>query len=590
MSGCVMKSSRERTYILSFKVILFLSVLIAVIVGIYSIAFSRYYREYENNVLGEENVRTLLSIDNSIAAVISNADEYSKLILADGDVQMQMKRGDLFENLSAQSEISKKIYTVYQFSEYIEAIWLMDQKGQRLTVGSAGFSSEEEEEFYEDLRKPYGEYQILVNTDGDRKTLSLVRSYNDLELFGSLGIIGVDISYAVFDSLISDVIEEENGQFLIFDENDQLIYSDGELIKPQEVAAVAEKLSDRNELAETVLIRQESYLLGGIRSSSSDWKLFRYIPVMRENSGDTMAEYILFSLISIGAIILVCAAFFSRILTKPIQELLLCMKGRGGDAPARITGKPLLNEFKILFGGYNDMVEQIQRLLQSTIDKQRRIRQVELNEIQEQMKPHFLYNTLDSIQALAMMGDSDKVCTLVERLGDFYRKSVSGGRELLTLEEEFQIAQDYAEIMRIRFENAFSYISCLPEECRKFMLPKLTIQPLVENSFQHGVRSREQFGEICAEAVLEVGRLHIKVADNGKGVPDEILEELCSAREPEKGKSLGLRGTIERLRLLYGEDFSFEIKNREGSEIHLYIGVAGLKEKEYEQNESRDRG
>ena len=115
MSGCVMKSSRERTYILSFKVILFLSVLIAVIVGIYSIAFSRYYREYENNVLGEENVRTLLSVDNSIAAVISNADEYSKLILADGDVQMQMKRGDLFENLSAQSEISKKIYTVYQF-------------------------------------------------------------------------------------------------------------------------------------------------------------------------------------------------------------------------------------------------------------------------------------------------------------------------------------------------------------------------------------------------------------------------------------------------------------------------------------------
>ena len=579
---------RDRNYILSFKVIIFLSLIIAVIVGIYSLAFTRYYQDYERKTIGQENIRTLHSIETSIDTVINNADEYSKMILADDDVQKQMRRGDLFENLSAQSEISRKIYTVYQFSDYIEAIWLMDQMGQRLTVGSAGFLAEDEEYPFEELRKPYGEYQIFLNTEGSRKVLSLVRSYNDLEVFGSLGIIGVDISYSVFDSLVSDVIGETDGQFLIFNEKDELLYSEGELLSSSQRETVPEGLSQGKELAKTVQIGNEYYVLGGIENSSG-WKLFRYIPVMRENSENTMAQYIIFSIVSIGALILLFAAAFSRLLTHPIQELLLCMKGRGGDTPVKTSRRPVLNEFKILFSGYNDMVEQIQRLLQSTIDKQRRIRQVELNEIQEQMKPHFLYNTLDSIQALAMIGDSQKVCTVVESLGDFYRRSVSGGRELLTLKEEFQIASDYARIMKIRFENAFSYTEHLEEDCQDFLIPKLTLQPLVENSFQHGVRSKEQFGEIAVEAKLEKGRLHLKISDNGDGVPDEVLEELSSAREPERGKSLGLRGTIERLRLLYEEEVSSEIKNRQGSEIHLYIGLTGIKEKAHEQDESDDR-
>ena len=180
------------------------------------------------------------------------------------------------------------------------------------------------------------------------------------------------------------------------------------------------------------------------------------------------------------------------------------------------------------------------------------------------------------------MGKTDKVCEVVEALGDFYRKSVSGGREFLTLQEEFQMAMDYVNIMRIRFGESFTYEEELMESCNNILIPKLTIQPLVENAFGHGIRAKDTYGQIVVSAAMEEGRLHIMVADNGAGVPQQIIQELSGTEEPERRKSLGLRGTIERLRLVYEGHFSFEVVHEERTEIHLYIDKEGLKEKNFE--------
>lgn len=579
------KKMRKRKYVLSSKIIILLAVTIFAILGIYSMIFQGYYVEYENRVIGEENVRTLHSVENSLSTIIKNADDYSKMVIADNTVQRQMQYGNLFWNPTKQTEITNKIYTIFQFSDYIDAIWIIDQMGQKLTVGrSASISLEDESSQYTELRKSYGEYTVVVQEDGHHRQLSLVRSYNDLESFSSIGIVGVDISYSVFDQLISNIIDTDDEQFVILNEDNHTVYSKGTLFGRREFLRAAGIIAETDgDVSEIVSLHNQKYLMGGIKTTENEWKIIRYMPIKRGILKDDTAYFVIVSLVSVGIAILICAALISRMLTVPIQQLLHCMKGSEDNSPMKVCGKPLLSEFRVLFYEYNQMVEQIRLLIQSTIDKQRRIRQVELNEIQEQMKPHFLYNTLDAIQALAMMGESQNVCVLVERLGDFYRKSVSGGKELLTVEEEFKIAQDYADIMAVRFENAFRYTSYVGDECGKFKLPKLTIQPLVENAFLHGVRENEKFGEIITRAELEDGKLHILVADNGIGIPDGVLAELASEKEPEKGKSLGLRGTIERLRLLYGEQFFYQIRKDEMSEIHLYIGIEGLREKENEQ-------
>lgn len=567
---------------LSVKVIVSLGLIVFTIIGIYSIIFSLHYKKYEDRQLGQENLRTLHSMETSIDNILDNADEYSKMIVADNVIQSQMDSGDLFENLTEQSEVIKKIYSIFQFSDSIDAIWLIDNNGQKLSVGgSANITFSNENQQYSGLQKPYGEYRIFFLEDGKKEKLSLVRSYNDLESFESKGIIGVDIDCSIFDELIKGVINTQEEEFLILNEYNEVVYSAGCLSDVELLADIIQAFEDNpKEVLEQVEINSLKYMMAGVNNEETDWKVVRYTPM---RLGQSKSEIVSFNITLIGVIgilILLCAAVLSRMLTRPIHELLVCMKGTENGEFLKTKEVPILDEFKLLFHGYNRMVDQIETLIQNIIDKQRRIRRAELNEIQEQMKPHFLYNTLDSIQALAMMGETDKVCKLVEILGDFYRKSVSGGRELLTIEEEFKIAQDYADIMKIRFENSFDFQAELAEDCKDFLIPKLTIQPLVENSFQHGIRAREKFGEIHLRAFLKNDRLHIEVKDNGEGISQNVINELSIDAEPHKGKSLGLRGTIERLRLLYGEYFSFRINSHGVSEVHLLMDVRGLRGKE----------
>lgn len=550
--------------------------------------FNFHYNKYEEKILGEENIKVLHSLETSLNSILKNADDYSKMLIADNIVQSQMAGGDLLFSVSGQSNVIKKIYSIFQFSDYVESIWLIDGKGQKLTVGgSANFHMEDAGRGYDELRKPYGKYEIRTSKSIDDNSISLVRSYNSLDNFESLGVIGVDLRCEFLNQILEDVIDPELEQIVVLDEKDEVLLVRGNISEESEGRYIAAELSEENtEYLHKTVIHGREYMAAGVLAPYSGWKIIRYTQVPPNRDVSEIVRFNIGLIAAIGILILIGAAAISTMLTRPIQDMVQVMEETEHGRFSRITSKPLLDEFQILFKGYNRMVEQIERLIQSTIDKQRRIRQVEMNEMQEQMKPHFLYNTLDSIQALAMMGESQKVCELVEALGKFYRKSVSGGREMLSLEEEFQIVKDYVDIMKIRFEDSFECEIQMEESCKKYLLPKLTIQPLIENSFQHGIRGEERYGIIGLAAYAREENLHIVVRDNGAGVPDEVIRDLNRSEEPKRGKSLGLRGTIERLRLLYGENFIFTISNGAYTEIHLQIGLCKLKEQEDGQTES----
>ena len=573
---------------LSRKIIVALGLVIFTIIIIYTIVFNFHYNKYEEKILGEENIKVLHSLETSLNSILKNADDYSKMLIADNIVQSQMAGGDLLFSVSGQSNVIKKIYSIFQFSDYVESIWLIDGKGQKLTVGgSANFHMEDAGRGYDELRKPYGKYEIRTSKSMDDNSISLVRSYNSLDNFESLGVIGVDLRCEFLNQILEDVIDPELEQIVVLDEKDEVLLVRGNISEESEGRYIAAELSEENtEYLHKTVIHGREYMAAGVLAPYSGWKIIRYTQVPPNRDVSEIVRFNIGLIAAIGILILIGAAAISTMLTRPIQDMVQVMEETEHGRFSRITSKPLLDEFQILFKGYNRMVEQIGRLIQSTIDKQRRIRQVEMNEMQEQMKPHFLYNTLDSIQALAMMGESQKVCELVEALGKFYRKSVSGGREMLSLEEEFQIVKDYVDIMKIRFEDSFECEIQMEESCKKYLLPKLTIQPLIENSFQHGIRGEERYGIIGLAAYAREENLHIVVRDNGAGVPDEVIRDLNRSEEPKRGKSLGLRGTIERLRLLYGENFTFTISNGAYTEIHLQIGLCKLKEQEDGQTES----
>ena len=564
---------------LETKIIILISVAVVIVISLYSVIFTTHYKKNAEKVIGMESINTLSSIDTSLTNVIESANNCSKIILSDGTIQVSMESGDILSDIGMQQTIRRKVYSILQFENAVEAVWFIDDKGQKLTVGDDASLFEVEEEVDNDfsvLKREYGSAELIYLAEGSYSDISLVRSYNSLSSFKPLGIIGVDIKNNEIQRIVESSFDLGKERIIILDALNRPIYYGGELLEKAYVDEIIKKLDESpNGMFEESTYKGKSFYISGIVNSNDRWKIIRTTPYFTDLETEELIRFNLALFISMGLIILFSALFISGFLTKPISNIIDAMREVENGNLKKLETEPKMKEFRELFAGFNHMVSRIEGLISETIDRQRRIRQVELNEIQEQMKPHFLYNTLESVEALALMGDTDKVCKVIEALGDFYRKSVSGGREFLTIEEEIRIVNDYIQIMKIRFEDSFTTEVNCDSECLKYMIPKLTIQPLVENAFQHGVRAKKNHGDVCVDVLFDDNYIHISVVDSGDGVPDDIVEEIANDREPVRGKSLGLRGTIERLRLIYGDSFRYSIcKNP--SKIDLFINVGSL--------------
>jgi len=562
---------------LQSRIIILISIISIMAIGIFTYIFSKNYNAYEEELFGKESLNTLHTLDSSIQSTIKNADNYSKMLISDLVVQEQMTKGDLTTDFAGQQKVRQKVYSILEFSEAADEIWFIDLCGKTLKIGEYSSQAEDKSlDDYAELRTPYGRAQVKLLTGEGHDTISLVRSYNSITDFSSIGIIGVEISGERFRNTISKTVDLSKEKILILDgENNILFWCDDENSPDDYVKLAAAGDFADGDLLEVVKCDNSEFFMSGIKCSQRDWKIIRFTPLPISVGSKGLLRLNTAIVILIGSIMIVGSSLMARVLFKPSQVMLDAMSTAQDGVPQKITEQSSLKEFELLYDGFNSMVDRISELIDETIERQKRIRQVELNEIQEQMKPHFLYNTLESVEALAMMGDTERVCKLIEALGDFFRKSVSGGKEFLTIEEEIRIAKDYIQIMEIRFGDSFNTEIICDDKCLEYMIPKLTIQPLVENAFQHGIRTKNNHGDVFVNVSQDKDCIHIVVEDSGDGVPEEIVSEIAGGKELVRGKSLGLRGTIERLRLMYGESFRYEIK-RKPSRIDLYINIGNL--------------
>lgn len=570
---------------LSLKISMLLGIIIFFSIFAYLIIYIRHYRQYEIEIIGQENIATLRSIDSSFLAVFENADNYSKLVLADSVVQEQMKSGNIVSDFNKQQILISRIYSVMQFSESIDTVWLVDRNGQQLIVGEGASSRTENTNEYDWLKNRYGNAELLTESRNGQNYSVLVRSFNDLNTFESIGLIGVQIDNEKLSSIISQSIISEEDRIVILNENNDEIYSEGKLECADNILSISDELEASNgEILSLENIDETTYFLSGIINREKGWKIIRYSPVIKKDSFNSILQFNIVLIVILGILIIGISVTIANILTRPVQTMLGKMKEVEHGNLVKIEDQTCLNEFRELFDGYNRMVGEIQGLINEAVLRQKRIRIVEMNEMQELMKPHFLYNTLETLEALILTGETDRSARLVESLGDFYRKSVSGGKEFLSIGEEMRIVRDYADILKIRFGETFKFDVRLDDRCLHYKIPKLTIQPLVENSFQHGIRQQEKYGYIQVGAELLGDEIHIYVKDNGKGIPENIVDEISACKTYSEKKSLGLRGTIQRLSLLYESSFSYKIYNKGLSEIHIYLNRKALGETEQWKN------
>lgn len=304
------------------------------------------------------------------------------------------------------------------------------------------------------------------------------------------------------------------------------------------------------------------------RISKTGWSIVQTIPyeVMFSKidavRNKTVLYTSLFLVIFVFILFLVLSMF-----TRPLKTVVKTMKKvQKGDLEQRIEVRTN-DEIGSLAAAFNAMVREIKNLIDQNTCQQATLRNAELRALQAQINPHFLYNTLDSINWLAEMDGNKKISRMVTALSTFFKRALNKGREKISVEEEIQHAKSYLEIQKIRYEDKFSYHFNIEEEIMDREMIKLILQPLIENSIYHGIKLKRGKGNIIVTGEKSGDSLLFKVIDDGVGMGEDVLQEL---NDILMGKSVsghgelsyGVKNVNERIKVTYGDNYGIRYISR----------------------------
>lgn len=285
---------------------------------------------------------------------------------------------------------------------------------------------------------------------------------------------------------------------------------------------------------------------------------------------------IIFIAILLGAIVL--SRKIMTGITEPIRKLSDAAKKAGsGDLEVRAQ-ESSSDELAVLNESFNQMLEKIGQLVEGIRIEQINLRQTELKVLQAQINPHFLYNTLDSIIWLAESGEKEQVVQMVSSLSDFFRTTLSKGRDYITIQEEETHIRSYLKIQQFRYRDILEYEIQIPREMSQYPILKLTLQPLVENALYHGIKNKRGVGRIRITGKEEPERLVLCVQDDGIGMKPEQLagvRDMTGGRSDDASRSsgFGLFNVNQRLQLNYGAEYGLRIDSTygEGTAVTVVI-------------------
>ena len=406
------------------------------------------------------------------------------------------------------------------------------------------------------------------------------KQYTDIATGKSLGYVVLKISN-VFES-----IENENSRrsFYLFDPYARLVITTDR--KTEETYGRMEEQSERDRfssrLSEALLLRAADEKQGAgtgqvvnVRAVNKRWRLFSVTDTGEELRGlnVTIASILTVSLLIAVIIFVIISRVIGRVIL-PIQTLSRHMAGIRDVLPMPVDMGRRKDEVGALAAGFNEMTGRNRELVELLLEEKKRQEQLKLSLLQSQIKPHFLYNTLDTIYCLLLMGKKEEAGRMTKLLSDYYRHVLSNGMDWVLLFEEIKYTSNYLQIQSIRYNDILDFEICVEEEVENIKIPKLTLQPLVENAIYHGIKPLDRKGHIRVLVKQKEDIVYLRVQDDGVGLSGERFWEVLQ-KGAQSGDSFGLRNVAERLHLYYGERCALELEERaQGTTILICIQTA----------------
>ncbi|SDO04291.1 two-component system, sensor histidine kinase YesM [Paenibacillus sp. yr247] len=310
----------------------------------------------------------------------------------------------------------------------------------------------------------------------------------------------------------------------------------------------------------------------------ANWTLVEFTPWNQITRGSVRIAEIL-SLVGISAIViaLFITLYVSSQLIKPIRLLVREMGGYSANGRTINLPNDYYNEFGVLFSGYRKLIDRIQALYLSLENQYKQQKNAEIKALQAMINPHFLYNTLDQLNWMALSTGQDKLSHILELMGRMFRIGLSNGESLITIREEFIHAECYLQIQQLRWEEGLMVTIDVPEHLKGWYIPKITLQPFIENAIMHGFNERTT-GSINIKAQVEGEDIVISISDDGVG-----LKKNWDTMKKGNTGGYGIRNVRERFEAFFGDSYQIDIKNNDNaSGTTVVIRFPKLKSKELE--------
>ena len=550
------------------------SVCIAIFATVYSEALLR-----ETKLGAEQTVQqTALSVNNYLDSM------RDKLSFISSAVSESTSADELEDEISVITRMQKDIYavSVYDGEGNIISCTGGDKELKATVYQNLSFDKElfgNAEDFA--LSSPH--VQTMFN--GEYPWVVTLASKTDSPVFGQGIYVAIDFEFSEIAKYIDNVGIGGHGYCFITDSGGNIIYH------PQQQMIFSGLKTENTELVKSLEdgVHYKDNIIYTLKTTSD--KLWRVAGVtftdeLAVERRTQIVVSIAFSFFCCAVIAIVVLLIYSKIVNEPVRSLMRAMKAfeRHADNFSYTGGTETVSELRVLSHSFEHMAKTIQNLMEQVHREEKELRKTELKALQAQINPHFLYNTLDSIQWMCEQGKTKDAAEMVRALARLFRISISKGRELITIKEELQHAENYLIIQSYRYRNQFSYRIEADPKLDGCLCNKITVQPLIENAIYHGLDRMVDEGKILVtvkQAGDDENDILITVGDNGVGMTKEQCEKILKKERSDSG-GIGVKNVNDRLKIYFGEKYGLTIE----SELDVGTKVTARIPKLYKEAEN----
>ncbi|MEK0317274.1 sensor histidine kinase [Cohnella sp. 56] len=580
------------------KLLLFMLLLsILPITAVTAMAIARSSQAMEREMI-QFNGSQLSTVSEYMSEKLSQLDEMLNSIIIDDKISDRMGRldnDDITQFYRANDYINNKLSSIYYANQSVLNSVMLEVANIGKTYVVSGYE--------ESIRNAsplasvnwagfdLAHSRLSYANHADRQSFMLMRPINRFEDRKLLGAAALDVKWSLMDRMLSALRQDEGARVYLVGADGSILYSPqaGEQEPESEALLLALKprpgeQASYEKVGDTYLFRSEV-----------PYTFFSVAKLVPSDLIDRSSEDIIRSSFWIGAgVVFVCiglSVLLAYMMTKPITNLVRYMRKLDWIKTDYVASRNRQDEIGLLENSFELMVNNIKGLIQFEYEATIARRTAEVKALQAQINPHFLHNTLQLISGMALEKDVPEIHRVVKAIGGMFRYSIRSLPDAATLREDWQHMRNYLYIQEMRFPNKVTVDERLPAEFESLPIPLLTLQPIVENAFEHGFQHKLADWRIAIGAELRDGVAVIRIADNGDGIAPQRLAELRRTLDANgalyrDSESLGLRNVDARIKLRFGAAYGLRIDSAEGAgtviEIHLPAGTEPPGEREGE--------